>query len=295
MLGSNVLAVRLGGIYALQRLAEEHPEQYHLQIMQLFCAFARHPTRDEREALAEDLDKRERDAEDAPADLHTELRQDAQAVMTALSACHARQLDLEKSAEFQLDIHRANLRHADLTNANLAGVDLRNANLSRAILLGADLSEAELLAATLSDVELWKANLSRADLRDANLSGAVLQSAILFDALLAKANLSGANLRDANLSQATLISANLSQAILVDTNLSNAILWNANLFAANIRGADLSNAQLSANSAQRSATILTQEQLNTAHGNPPPRLVNILDAETGEPLVWHGNPIDDET
>ena len=47
MLGSDVLAVRLGGIYALRHLAEEHPKQYHVQIMRLLCAFARHPTRDE--------------------------------------------------------------------------------------------------------------------------------------------------------------------------------------------------------------------------------------------------------
>ena len=39
MLGSEVLAVRLGGIYALQRLAEEHPEQYHIQVLRLLCAF----------------------------------------------------------------------------------------------------------------------------------------------------------------------------------------------------------------------------------------------------------------
>ena len=43
MLGSNVLSVRLGGIFALRRLAEEHPEEYHVQIMRLFCAFVRHP------------------------------------------------------------------------------------------------------------------------------------------------------------------------------------------------------------------------------------------------------------
>ena len=44
MLGSEVLTVRLGGIYALQGLAAEHPEQYHIQIMRLFCAFVRNPT-----------------------------------------------------------------------------------------------------------------------------------------------------------------------------------------------------------------------------------------------------------
>ena len=45
MLGSAVLSVRLGGIYTLSRLAKEHPEEYHIQAMELLCAFARHPTK----------------------------------------------------------------------------------------------------------------------------------------------------------------------------------------------------------------------------------------------------------
>ena len=47
MLGSDVLSVRLAGIYALQRLAAEHPDQYHIQVMRLFCAFLRMPTKDQ--------------------------------------------------------------------------------------------------------------------------------------------------------------------------------------------------------------------------------------------------------
>ena len=43
MLGSETLTVRLGGIYALRRLAEEYPQEYHVQIMRLFCAFVRSP------------------------------------------------------------------------------------------------------------------------------------------------------------------------------------------------------------------------------------------------------------
>ncbi len=45
MLSNEVLSVRLGGIYALQRLFEEDPDQYYLQIMDLFCAFIRFPTK----------------------------------------------------------------------------------------------------------------------------------------------------------------------------------------------------------------------------------------------------------
>ena len=44
MLGSDVLAVRLGGIYALRRLASEYPYQYHVPVMELFCAYAVYPT-----------------------------------------------------------------------------------------------------------------------------------------------------------------------------------------------------------------------------------------------------------
>ena len=41
MLGSDVLSVRLGGIYALRQLAEEHPKDYHLQIMRLHSCVIR--------------------------------------------------------------------------------------------------------------------------------------------------------------------------------------------------------------------------------------------------------------
>ena len=44
MLGSGVLAVRLAGVYALERLAKESPCEYHVQIMKLFCEFVRDPT-----------------------------------------------------------------------------------------------------------------------------------------------------------------------------------------------------------------------------------------------------------
>ena len=48
MLGSPVLSVRLGGIYALQHLAEDEPTQYHVQIMRLLCNFVLDPTEDKK-------------------------------------------------------------------------------------------------------------------------------------------------------------------------------------------------------------------------------------------------------
>ena len=46
LLANRVLAVRLGGIEALRRLAEEDTQHYHLPVVNQFCAFVRHPTPD---------------------------------------------------------------------------------------------------------------------------------------------------------------------------------------------------------------------------------------------------------
>ena len=132
MLGSDVLAVRLGGIYALERLAAEHPEQYHVQIMQLFCAFVRFPTgRNKRE-----------DGQDVAEDVQIALR--------VIGTRSKTGIDLEGKCDFSLDLYRANLSRASLIDADL----------SRAILIGANLSGASLARAKLFQVRLNTANLS---------------------------------------------------------------------------------------------------------------------------------------
>ncbi len=95
MLDSKVLAVRLGGIYALQRLAADNPKKYHIQIMQLLCAFVRHPP-------AVDGEKNEPFAGNQ-TDL--ELRNDVQDAINSISTCHARQTKLEVAAGFRLVVH----------------------------------------------------------------------------------------------------------------------------------------------------------------------------------------------
>ena len=50
MLSSQVPVVRLGGVYALSNLAKDHPEQYHLPVIELLCAYLRNPTEFEDDA-----------------------------------------------------------------------------------------------------------------------------------------------------------------------------------------------------------------------------------------------------
>ena len=177
MLGSEVLAVRLGGIYALQRLAAEHPEQYHIQIMQLFCAYVRNPTGDEQGPVSGS------DEDGKP--IH-KLREGVQAAMYAIGKRTDACIAIEKAAFFLLDLRNANLQHSRLSNLNLSyallgksnmfGASLYISNLSSASLTDANLSDTDLTGVNLSDANLYRAKLSNAVLNDTNLSDAKVRA-----------------------------------------------------------------------------------------------------------------------
>ena len=148
MLGSDILSVRLGGIYALSRLSHEHPKEYHTQIMDLLCAFVRFPPTGEEKTDEADCEGQ-----------YPRLRQDVQEIMTVIGKRDTEKIEIEKNDGHSLDLFGAHLTGARLVNANLSGV-----NLSLTNLIGADLSGA---------------NLARTHLYCAKMSGAFLSDAFL--------------------------------------------------------------------------------------------------------------------
>ena len=160
MLGSRVLLVRLGGIYALQSLASENPEQYHIQIMRLFCAFVRNLDGVQDGSLTPAIEigsGGEKEGNDQPP----RMREDVQAVMEAIG-----DRDefwggyLEKEGGVELYFGDANLSFLRLDNA-----DLSNASFSEANLSGTSFSKAN-----LSGAKLWKTSLSGATFTEAYLA-----------------------------------------------------------------------------------------------------------------------------
>ena len=136
MLGSEVLSVRLAGVYALHRLAEEHPEEYHIQIMNLLCAFVRHPTKDESLTVNQ------------PPPYS--MREDVRVVATTIGSRREAGLAIEKREGYRLDLRRADLSGLVLFQSNLAKADLREANLAPTGFFEVDLSGAVFLSAVLS-------------------------------------------------------------------------------------------------------------------------------------------------
>lgn len=183
MLGSAMMAVRLGGVYALGELAREHPKIYHVQVLKLFCAYVRTSLPAERSS----------DGTEGVGRLLA--RQDIQDVMDWIGRRRRRQRRLE--ADGVLNLVQADLSGLILPpDSNLAGALLAEANLSRSSFAGSDLTGALLYGATLTNAILDDANLSDADLRGASLLGASLKGARLDGAKLSGAQLDRANLSD---------------------------------------------------------------------------------------------------
>ncbi|MCI3222569.1 pentapeptide repeat-containing protein [Streptomyces sp. NP-1717] len=251
-LGEDKMDIRLGGIYALQRIMQDSTRDQST-IANVLATYVR------THAVKPPAKYRS-----VPEDIHAAL-----IVLTTRETAHDAgfRLDLRGARLQQVelapvhgapgaalagaDLRAVDLNHSILDNADLSGADLSGANLNGASVLHADLRQAD-----LGNADLHYANLSEADLSDTNLFGVNLSRAQMFDA-----DLSGAELFAAELSDAVLSGADLSGADLKDVDLDGVALLDTNLSGANLAGADL-----------RGARHLTKEQLNSARVDGKTRL-----------------------
>lgn len=314
MLGHKLKSVRLGGIYTLDRLATDYPDRYHILVMQTLCAFVRHPPTESSEIVRRSNAEQPAMDHDQEDEKTVQLREDVHAVLQAIRMRSPRRLEIESKANFELDFSGADLRRSDLRDASLSGDVFRQSRLSGSLLMDADLSGAHLQYADLTSPNLGRltkvttkdiaerrfpehTRLDNADLTCALAMGAKMRGVILSGADLSGASLSFVDLADSCLMDADLSNARLSNADLTGSELHDAKLAEAILSEAVLSGTDFSGSFLFglAVSPRRPVVGLTQKQLDTARADPsnPPKLDGVLDAITGEQLVWRGRPIKD--
>jgi uncharacterized protein YjbI with pentapeptide repeats len=243
-LGDDKMEIRLGGIYALERIAHESSDE-HGPILEILTAYVREnapwPPRQRPSATgagpaAQPGHESHIEGTARNDDMPPEASVDIKAILSVLAR---RDLRHEHDSPVRLDLARTNLR-----GAHAAGIDLRSANLAGVQLQGADLEGAQLQEANLAGAQLQGANLEGAKLRDANLIDAQLRDAILVDAQLWGTDLVDAQLQQAHLGAAQLELANLLGAQLQGANLGYAQLRGALLGGAQLQGANLKGAQL---------------------------------------------------
>ena len=154
--------MRLGGIYALERLARESRDD-HGPIVEILTAYVREhapwPPGADKPSSDVDQPAAASTPSDAPSDNEATAvtkspTTDVQAVLTVLG---------RRRHEYDTDIP------VDLQRTALAGANLGTAHLKGARLVGANLDDADLRVAHLEGADLGLAHLKRARLRLAHL------------------------------------------------------------------------------------------------------------------------------
>ena len=254
-LGHGKQEVRIGGLYALGRIAEESPEERR-QVIEILAGFV-------RSKAAIEYKEGEKDEEYNPIPVPSKLRSEKIDVETAVKILADIVKNDERWVKNEEEVNQTYL-------VDLSKTDLRDLFLERKNLRCFDFQKT-LLSDTANPIELQGARLMEAFLVNADLTGANLTDANLTDANLIQANLAGAKLNDTYLVVATLISADLRNANLTSADLSGANLTSADLMGADLTGANLWIANLTSAS-MRSVQGLTQEQIKDTHyqtGKPP--------------------------
>jgi uncharacterized protein YjbI with pentapeptide repeats len=278
--GNPRLEVRLGGIYALERIDKESPERvYHAMVMEVLTAYVREnapwPPKTSRLPKGGPIMQSGSAVQDSASKESTEVSTgseqgsqrrrstDIQAILEVLKRReeeyipekHRVFLDLRGTDLRGANLYKADLQGALLDGANLWGARLDESRLQGAVFRGANLQEAVLDGAQLQGVtDLHKAHLDGAFLRRANLRGVFLGKAHLEGArlngihlekvILGEAYLQGASLRGAHLAGTILGGAYLEGAHLNGAHLEKAILGGAHLEEARLNGAYLEGARL---------------------------------------------------
>jgi hypothetical protein len=136
--GNPKLELRLGGIYAMERIARDS-ERDHWPIMEVLTAYVRehaptHLPANQTNPVAQD-----------PAPLATDI----QAIVTVI---RRREWSYENPWQY-LDLHQADLSGVNLTGAHLRGVNLVGADLAGAHLEFTNLTGANLMCTDLKDAQ----------------------------------------------------------------------------------------------------------------------------------------------
>ena len=205
LLASDKIHIRLGGIYALAKIADykkadSEKKYYYRQVMETLNAYVREFSPFSAESPSS--------TDDSPVKI------DIQAILNILS--HG-----DEKQDYQPDLSRTSLNKVEIGNsANLKGATFAGANLQKA--------------------NFWGVNLQAADFSGANLSGATFQEAILGGADFSDANLTGVSFEKAKLQGAIFN----EKTVLQGTEFTDAVLEEAYFYGINLNLLNLQSQQL---------------------------------------------------
>jgi uncharacterized protein YjbI with pentapeptide repeats len=262
-LGNPAIEIRLGGIYALERIASESKKDY-LPIIEILTSYVR------KNSCGDSILKNGNISMDIQSNESTKhnvskvrkISPDIQAILTVLGRLIKNGepiiLDLratcleganlfgahfEGANLFSAHFEGANLRNSHFEGADLNGVHFEGADFDGANLEGSKLNGAYFKGANLGNVHL-SANMKKTDLHKAHFEGAEIYNTYLEGALLQETHFEGVFLGLCHLENAFLYETHLEGAKLRETRLDNAALYQTHLEGADLKDVHLEGAEL---------------------------------------------------
>jgi uncharacterized protein YjbI with pentapeptide repeats len=196
LLGSEKLDVRLGGIYALERIARDSLKD-HWTVMEVLTAFVREQSRTDYKKWREQLSASKQNA-DAP--IHD--KKTPADIQTALTVIGRRKWIEQENPRQRIDLSESFFENADFTGGNFCRADFNSSDLTGALLSDTDFSSATLIGAKLIRVGLRSTKFVGADLSRANFRRALFKGVKLNRACLWSTAFNGLDLEDADLTDA---------------------------------------------------------------------------------------------
>ncbi len=223
------LEVRLGAIYALERIAQDS-ERDHIPIMETLCAYVRENSNARKPSDAPKV--RRALTNNDPTEVSS-TSSNARKIRSWTIKIPTPRVDVQAATTV---IGRRSVRRKANEALNKYRIDFENANLQ--------------------SVELSKSSFERARLFRVRLEGAFLRAARMDEALLVGARMEGALLWEAQLEGSVLIGVRMEGADLFKANFRSADLMRWTNACARARSADFSGAR-----------NMTQEQVNAMFGD----------------------------
>ena len=253
--GEKNLEVRLGAIYALERIAQES-QRDHWPIMEVLTAYVREHAKRPKNASGAWSDEK---LEPSPPDI--------QAIMTVLAR---RRHEFEDEGMHVLDLskihldgvncsngffRKANFASSSIKNADFDGVFAEKVNFGDSCLYNISMNQARLREAslwlarlkvvsfensTMIGVSFEESNVSNCFFSNSDFSRSSFEEANLTDSKILNSDFCHANMRYVNLEETSFVDVNLKGVALLYSNLKNSMFRRVVLAGADLSGAEMS-------------------------------------------------------
>ena len=222
-LGNEGLSIRLGGIYALGQIGQDHPKQYKSVVSNTLQAFIRSTSYHGKSYIEHNNDN------EAGGSEYQEAEQEKIAHLMDEEDDHCwlqeRQERDRLEQEYSNFLPKETGEDISAALMTIGQLKVTQVNLPNTFLVGAALQGCFLQGANFHLARLDNADLQRSNLKGANFGGIAFQVTSMKAVNLEDADLQCADLRNANLEGANLLGADLNGAKLKGANLDGAMFW----------------------------------------------------------------------